>query len=145
MLQTPARTLPATIALLLGASIPLTGQPRYDLLVSSRATSSVKRYDGETGAFLGDFIAPGAGGLSLTQEVRIGPDGSVFVTGRGNSTVLRFDRRTGTFLGPVTSGYPLDQPTKMTIAEGRIYVSQWGQVRSSVARSTPRPARSWPR
>ncbi|MDX2060301.1 MAG: hypothetical protein SFV24_21005 [Gemmatimonadales bacterium] len=121
------------IALLLGFSIPLAGQPRYDLLVSSRATNSVKRYDGETGAFLGDFIAPGAGGLSLTQEVRIGPDGNVFVTGRGNSTVLRFDRRTGAFLGPVTSGYPLDQPTKMTIAAGRIYVSQWGQTRSSVA------------
>jgi len=112
---------------------PLAGQARYDLLVSSRATNSVKRYDGETGAFLGDFIAPGAGGLSLTQEVRIGPDGHVFVTGRGNQAVLRFDRRTGAFLGPVTSGYSLDQPTKMTIGDGRIYVSQWGQVRSSVA------------
>ena len=37
---------------------------RYDLLVSSRSTNSVKRYDGETGAYLGDFILPQAGGLN---------------------------------------------------------------------------------
>ena len=71
--------------------------PGYDLLVSSRGTNSVKRYDGRDGAFVDDFIAPGAGGLAITQEVLLGPDGQLYVSGRGTSAILKFDRRTGGF------------------------------------------------
>lgn len=107
---------------------------RYDLLVSSRGTHSVKRYDGQTGEYLGEFVSGGTSGLSVTQDVRLGPDGNIYVTGRGTPAVLRFDRRTGAPLGPFTSGYTLDEPTKMTfLPDGRLYVSQWGQSKSSVA------------
>ena len=126
----------AAVAWALGTPAPARAQdaPRYDLLVSSRGTSSVKRFDGETGAYVDDFIAPGAGGLAVTQEVRQGPDGRIYVTGRGNDAILAYDPRTGDFLGAFTTGYLLDEPTKTTFADdGRVYVSQWGQTKSSVA------------
>lgn len=108
--------------------------PAWDLLVSSRGTSAVKRYDGHTGAYIDDFVPSGSGGLSVTQEVAIGPDSQVYVTGRGNSQVLRFDRRTGAFLGGFTTGYVLDNPTKTSfLPDGRLLVSQWGVSRSAVA------------
>lgn len=105
------------------------------LYVSSRNTNSVKRFDGRSGAFVGDFVAEGAGGLRATQEVAFGPDGQLYVSGRGNVHILRFDGETGGFLGPFTSGYELDNPTKMTFGpDGKLYVSQWGEKRAAVAR-----------
>ena len=56
-----------------------------DLLVSSADTDQVLRYDGTTGAFLGDFVPPGSGGLSLagyltfTPAVAVVPEPSTFV------------------------------------------------------------------
>ena len=106
-----------------------------DLFVSSRNNSSVKRFDGRTGAFLGDFVPSGAGGLEATQEVAFGPDGNLYVSGRGNAHILEFDGHTGEFLGDFTSGYDLDNPTKMTFGpDGMLYVSQWGEQKSAVAR-----------
>lgn len=107
----------------------------YDLLVSSRTTNSVKRYNGQTGAYIDDFIAADAGGLNTTQEVLLGPDGHLYVSGRFTNAILKFHRRTGELLGAFTSGYTLDQPTKMSYGpDGHLYVSQWGQQKSAVAR-----------
>lgn len=114
----------------LGASIQA-----QDLLVSSRNTHSVKRFDANSGAFLGDFVAPGSGGLNATQEVAIGPDGHLYVSGRGNLHIKKYDSNTGTFLGNFTTGYDLDNPTKMTFGpDGKLYVSQWGQQQRTIAR-----------
>lgn len=106
-----------------------------DLFVSSRNTHSVKRYDGQTGVYLGDFVKPGAGGLNAPQEVLFGFDGHLLVSGRGNRHILKFDRDDGKFLGNFTSGYDLDNPTKMTLGpDSLIYISQWGQIKKKVAR-----------
>jgi sugar lactone lactonase YvrE len=110
-------------------------QTSVELFVSSRNSNSVKRFDGMTGAYLGDFVATGSGGLSMTQEVRFGPDGSLYVSGRGDTSLLRYDGVTGEFLGNATKGYKLDNPTKMTFGpDGNVYVSQWGAQRNKVAR-----------
>jgi streptogramin lyase len=99
----------------------------HDLLVSSRNTNAVVRFDGATGAFVDVFVRPGAGGLSATQEVLLDSNGDLLVTGRGTSSVLRFSRRTGEPRGSFTSGYVLDAPTKMKWGpDGDLYVSQWG-------------------
>jgi hypothetical protein len=106
-----------------------------DLFISSRNTNSVKRYHGQTGAYLGDFVKPGAGGLNTTQEVLFGMDGHLLVSGRGNKHILKFDRDTGDFLGNFTSGYDLDNPTKMTLGpDNLLYISQWGQQKKKVVR-----------
>lgn len=113
----------------------MAGAQTYDLLVSSRSTNSVKRYNGQTGAYIDDFIEPNAGGLNTPQEVLVGPDGHLLVDGRFTDHVLKFHRRTGEFLGRFSSGYTLDEPTKMSYGpDGDLYVSQWGQQQSTIAR-----------
>ncbi len=106
-----------------------------ELFVSSRNTNSVKRFNGETGEYLDDFVIAGSGGLSAPQEVRFGTDGNLLVSGRGDTHILEYDGQTGTFIGNFTSGYDLDNPTKMTFGpDGKIYVSQWGTLKKKVAR-----------
>jgi hypothetical protein len=71
---------------------------KLDLYVTSRLTNSVKRYDGDTGAYLGDFIASGSGGLNGPLGLTFGPDGNVYVaTGFGGdpSAVFRFEGPSG--------------------------------------------------
>ena len=105
------------------------------VFISSRGTHSVKRYDGTTGVFQGDFVPSSTGGLNTTQEVVFGPDGHLYVSGRFTNAILKFDGQTGAFLGPFTSGYVLDEPTKFTFGpDSLLYVSQWGQQKSAVVR-----------
>lgn len=131
------KIIPALIVFaitLFGRELPAQNAQR-DLFVSSRNTNSVKRYHGQTGAYLGDFVRPNAGGLNATQEVLFGLDGHLLVSGRGNRHILKFDRNTGNFLGNFTSGYELDNPTKMTVGpDSLLYISQWGQSKKKVAR-----------
>lgn len=103
----------------------------YDLYVSSQNTNSVKLYDGQTGAYIKDFVAPGSGGLDETQEVVFGSDGCLYVTGFRNTTIKKYNGQTGAFIGNFSTGYSLSNPAKMTFnyADNLIYVSQWGGSR----------------
>jgi hypothetical protein len=117
-----------------GQELPAQTNPQY-LFVSSRGNHSVKYYDGQTGAPLGDFVSTGSGGLNTAQEVLFNPAGNLIVSGRGNLNILEFNGETGDFIGPFTSGYDLDNPTKMTYGpDGDLYVSQWGVSKNKVAR-----------
>jgi hypothetical protein len=95
------------------------GDGKLDLYVaSSRLTSSnnnVKRYDGRTGQFLGEFVVSGSGGLDHAAGITFGPDGNLYVASGGwgdnggivgLAAVLRYEGPTspdqlppGTFLG----------------------------------------------
>jgi DNA-binding beta-propeller fold protein YncE len=52
---------------------------QLDLYVTSGLTRNVLRYDGTTGAFLGDFVASGSGGLGYPVALSFGPDGNLYV------------------------------------------------------------------
>jgi len=41
---------------------------------------SIKKYDVDSGAYLGDFVSAGAGGLSTPIGLAVGPDGNVYVS-----------------------------------------------------------------
>jgi sugar lactone lactonase YvrE len=70
-----------------------------DLLVSSSYDGGVMRYNGTTGAFLGDFVPPGYGDLYHPHGLLIDADGNLLVVSVEDYRVARFDRMTGEFLG----------------------------------------------
>lgn len=116
----------SVMVILFGGSTDLSAQS-YELFVSSRNTSSVKKYNGATGAYLGDFVPDSSGGLSATQEVVFGPDGNLYVSGRENTAVKKYNGVTGEYIGDFTSGLVLAGPTKISFGpDGNLYVSQWG-------------------
>ncbi|GMR13006.1 MAG: hypothetical protein BMS9Abin29_1201 [Gemmatimonadota bacterium] len=132
----PAGVLLAACLVLVGSVPPgLEAQEtKWDLLVSNNQGHSVKRFDFETGGFLGELVSPAKGGLNQTQEVLLGQDGNLLVAGIGPGAILSFDPRTGDYLGRFTSGYTLQQATKTRFGpDGNLYVSQWGSSQSSVA------------
>ena len=72
---------------------------RLDLYVTSTLANSIARYDGETGAYLGDFVKPNAHQLDHPIGLIFGPDGNLYVAnwaaGSGHLAVLRFEGPAG--------------------------------------------------
>jgi len=100
-----------------------------DLFVSSPATDAVKRYDWQTGAYLGDFVASGTGGLEHPTAIGFGPDGHLYVGSGPNSQILRYDGATGAyideFIGP---SHFQGGPSDLVFRDDKLYVSQWNPV-----------------
>ncbi len=76
--------------------------PNGHLYVATFSGRNVLRYNGTTGAPLpsstgaigtAEFVASGAGGLSLAAGMDFGPDGNLYVSDHATSRVLRYDRR----------------------------------------------------
>jgi hypothetical protein len=77
-------------------------------------TSSVLRFDGATGTFLG--VVADSSQVSSPRGIVFGPDGNLYVAeGEGPGTVLRFDGKTGAFMDDfvATSSGGLSHPTSM--------------------------------
>ncbi|HEY3242834.1 MAG TPA: hypothetical protein VGM03_05730 [Phycisphaerae bacterium] len=72
-----------------------------DLYVS--ASNRIVEFDGETGAFVGNFVQPGSGGLDEANGLVFGPNGNLFVANRmqfldTSDQILEFDGQTGAFI-----------------------------------------------
>jgi DNA-binding beta-propeller fold protein YncE len=87
--------LPNNVAAVPSAAFPVASG---DLLVGNAGANSVSRFDGATGEYLGDFVAPGSGGLASPRGMAFGPDGNLYVSSRNSSSVLRYDGSTGSFI-----------------------------------------------
>lgn len=76
-----------------------------DLLVASRFTSNILRYNSQTGAFLGVFAT--GNGLANPNGIAYGPDGNLYAGNGDEPRVLRFNGQTGAYLGDfVTAATP---------------------------------------
>lgn len=64
-----------------------------NLYVSDGIASSVQRYNGQTGAYLGTFVAPGV--LHGANGLAFGPDGNLYVSSPFSNSVFRFNGTTG--------------------------------------------------
>ena len=74
--------------------------PSGTLLVASFNTDSVKKYDGTTGVYLGDFVTAGSGGLDGPDwGITFGPDGNFYVPNYFGNQILRYNGMTGVFMG----------------------------------------------
>jgi outer membrane protein assembly factor BamB len=71
-----------------------------DLLVGSFLTDSVKRYDGVTGAYLGEFVSAGPSGPLDPRGMTIGPDRHLYVASDDlDPSIERYVGDTGTRMG----------------------------------------------
>ena len=113
----------------------------YDVFISSRNTGTIKRFDAFTGQYKGEFGKEQID--NETQDVAIGPDGSLYVTSLRAKHILKFNPATGDFLGNFTSGYELEKPTKFSFGnDGYVYVSQWEPHRRALFALMPKPESS---
>jgi hypothetical protein len=67
-----------------------------NLYVANQSSASVLKFNGTTGAPMGVFVAPGAGGLISPWDLAFGPDGDLYITSAAN-LVLRYDGGSGAF------------------------------------------------
>jgi DNA-binding beta-propeller fold protein YncE len=103
--------------------------PGPRVLVTSATANKVLAFDALSGAYLGDFIPAGSGGLNYPAGLVIGPNGNLFVCSRSGNSVLRFDGQSGAFLGafvPAGSG-GLNIPFGLTFGpNGNLFVTSGG-------------------
>jgi sugar lactone lactonase YvrE len=121
-----------TLAAVLGGVVPAAQAAPVDLLVASDLTNNVKRYDGATGAYLGDFVSAGPTGQLHPHALTIGPDGNLYVSGGGvngggpTQDVKRYDGTTGAFIDVFTSGHGTSNTDIIFGPDGNLYGSAFG-------------------
>ncbi|UCD90841.1 MAG: hypothetical protein JSW04_05285, partial [Desulfobacterales bacterium] len=72
--------------------------PDGNLYVLSRGTSSVVRYNGQTGAFI-DIFATIPGIYSSLFDMAFGPDNNLYITDAGTNNIEYYNVQTGDHLG----------------------------------------------
>lgn len=91
-----ARKLVNCGVLLLIGAVSTARAAERDVLVSSRFSNNVLRYDGVTGAFVGVFAS--GHGLANPNGVAYGPDGNLYIGLGDDAKVMRFNGLTGAYI-----------------------------------------------
>ncbi|MDH3889743.1 MAG: thrombospondin type 3 repeat-containing protein [candidate division Zixibacteria bacterium] len=112
----------------LGRPTALTFGPDGHLYVADETNDAVKKYNGSTGASMGDLVAGGAGSLTEPMGLVFGPNGNLFVSS-GNHAVYEYNGATGAFIdafaGPGSGG--LNDPRGLAFKpDGNLLVSSYG-------------------
>ena len=108
----------------------------YVAIFGANAVSKVIRYNGNTGAYMDDFVPAGSGGLRGAEGMAFGPDGNLYVTSRVTNQILRYDGSTGEFLDVFATGGE-NGPIDLVFTfgpDGHMYVLNSMQGSSSVLR-----------
>ncbi len=105
-----------------------------ELYVTGWLSHSVVRYDGATGAPLGNYIPAGSGGLSFPFSLAL-RNNELFVTSAGTDQILKYDAGDGNYLG-VAASAGLDYPRGLTFGpDDLMYVTSGDNDR--ILRFTP--------
>lgn len=89
--------VPAGTAGLNGPDLGMAFGPDGNLYVPTYFDSRVIKFNGTTGAYMGDFIASGANGLLEPRQL-LWRGGYLFVASDSGNKVMRFDANTGAFI-----------------------------------------------
>ena len=95
-----------------------------DIFLSSGATDSLFRLDGDDGTTVLEFAD--LDGLDNPVDVEIGPDGLIYATGFVSDDIRRYDAATGAFVDVFvsTNSGGLDGPARMAFGpDGHLYVT----------------------
>lgn len=104
------------------ALLAATAEAGDELLVTSRNSDQVLRYDARDGTFLGVFAA--GPGLDNPVGLTFGPDGHLYVASAPTHDVLRYDGASGAFLGRFAFAGGLVDPRQVNFGpDGNLYVS----------------------
>ncbi|PSF37882.1 PEP-CTERM sorting domain-containing protein [Aphanothece hegewaldii CCALA 016] len=123
-------SLPVSVVLTTLSTLCLSVAPASaTLLVGNTQGDNIVIFNEQTGAFLGDFITSGQGGLKAPDNLLYGPDGDLYVSSGdtvANSAILRYDGLTGAFKGVFASGGGLTRPYGSVFGpDGYLYVSSF--------------------
>lgn len=106
---------------------PTSGGPDGNLYVTKfQPGGGILRYDRDTGAFIDEFIAAGAGGLAFPNSLVFGPDRDLYITSTGTHEVLKYDGASGAFVDNFVSAFSggLSTPRGLTFGpDGNLYVA----------------------
>ena len=89
------------------------------ILVASSGDNRIVEFD-RTGAYVGDLVTSGLGGLSEPGAMAISPAGELVVVSTADAAVLRYDINSGAFLGPLVApgAAPMTRPYGLTFGPG---------------------------
>lgn len=120
-----------TFCLLLSGSMGIAQD--LEIYVSSTAENAIKQYE-EDGTFVRNIVTANSGGLVGPQDIIFLSDGTMIVSGIQNTAIKQYNSTSGDYIGNFTSGYSLNQPTRMRIRNNLLYVIQWGAGDNKVVR-----------
>ena len=84
---------------------------------------AVRRYSGETGAFIDNFVVPTPGILTGYLAIAFGPDGNLYIADASAQVIRRYNGTTGAYLGVFSSGGNLLYPCDLVFGpDGNLYV-----------------------
>jgi len=108
-----------------GPDLGMAFGPDGHLYVPSFFGNAIQKYDGTTGAYLGDFV-PGGGPLTQPRQI-LWRGGKVYVSSDNGNKVLTFDQTTGAYLGDfLTAGASgLSGASGMAFFGDRLYLTSW--------------------
>jgi|GEM_PF-641641 len=95
-----------------------------NVFISSTGDNTIKRYTA-SGAYLGNFVTAGSGGLRTPVGLAFGPDGNLYVASAGTSQILKYSGVDGSFLG-VHVGSGLANPRFITFGpDQNLYIASY--------------------
>ena len=92
---------------------------------------AVKKFNGVTGRFLGNFISVPAGqpGYLARASDIVWHEGDCFVVSCDDSKVQRYDGKTGAFKGTVATGNPKGWITQIAVRDGAVFTTEFSEAR----------------